>query len=470
MLEEITEEAEEPAEAELPVIEEITEEAEKSAEAESPVLEEITEEAEESAEAELPVLEEITEEAKESAEAELPEIINAINTPEISPETADISLSMLSDFDEPVTPEKKETAEMREEPLPMLSDFAAPEPAASEEPVASELPEEEPVSAEEPAEPEVPEESGETEAVAPVPEPAATEPEPQPAEPEILEIPDLVPMGEVQIPGMHIGKDDEPEQMLDIPDLAPIGEPEETIVEKIEIPEDGKFTVKECRKQYHGESAYTIPFGYREIRAGACAALDDLESLVVSDTVTKIGNGAFSDCASLKSVYIPLSVVDIGEDAFDGCDALEKVTIPHRFEENIEDMFPENVEITWLEDAEPQTVVSGNGRYTAKIRMNEYDGSPLLKIPEGYREIRSGACAGLEDVTELVLPESLTKICAGAFADCTGLENLAIPAGVTVLEEGAFEGCTGLKLVALPPHLEEEGRREFPQADLFFLD
>ena len=294
-----------------------------------------------------------------------------------------------------------------------------------------------------------------------------------PEEPEILEIPDLAPMECVQIPGMHTAEPQLTEDMPEIPDLdSMIAEPAEIVkpVAEIEIPDDGKFTVKECRKHYHGEPSFTVPFGYREIRAGAFAALDELETLVISDTITKIGNGAFSDCEHLKSVYIPNSVTELGEDAFDGCDSLEEISIPRRFEEQSEDMFPDHVKITWLEDSDAQAAVSGDGKYTYKIREKEYDGSGILKIPEGYREIRAGACAGMEDLKELVLPESLTKICSGAFADCTGLETIAIPAGVKVLDPEAFDGCTGLKLVALPPHLEEAGRAAFPNADLFFLD
>ena len=474
-IEELTEDAaDEEAEESLPeldAIEELTEEtADEEAEESLPELDEIEEmtedAAEEEAEESLPELDEIS----DLTEREIPNFESAINRPEIEADGADVSLSMLSDFEAPVQESKPASdTQNSAESLPELSEFTAPEPEEAEEPFDGEPDEPAVETAEEPAEEAAETEEPETETDTESEEQTEEKPaEPEPE--EILEIPDLVPMDDVQIPGMHIDTGEDSEELLDIPELAPIEAPAEINVEKIEIPEDGKFTVKECRKQYHGEASYTIPFGYREIRAGACAALDDLETLVISDTVTKVGNGAFSDCASLKSVYIPLSVVEIGEDAFDGCDALETVTIPHRFEEQTEDMFPEQVQIKWLEDAEPQTIVSGNGRYTAKIRTQEYDGSSLLTIPEGYREIRSGACAGLEDLTEVVLPESLTKICAGAFADCTGLERLAIPVGVTAIEEGAFEGCTGLKLVALPPHLAEAGKREFPDAELFFLD
>ena len=39
----------------------------------------------------------------------------------------------------------------------------------------------------------------------------------------------------------------------------------------------------------------------------------------VPNSVTSIGEEAFSGCTGLTSVEIPDSVIEIGEDAFDGC-------------------------------------------------------------------------------------------------------------------------------------------------------
>ena len=46
------------------------------------------------------------------------------------------------------------------------------------------------------------------------------------------------------------------------------------------------------------------------------------------NSVTTIGDSAFSDCNSLTSITIPDSVTTIEEYAFSSCDSLRSITIP----------------------------------------------------------------------------------------------------------------------------------------------
>ena len=51
----------------------------------------------------------------------------------------------------------------------------------------------------------------------------------------------------------------------------------------------------------------------------------ELQSIIISNYVTEIGNYAFYGCVSLTEIAIPVSVISIGEDAFGGC---TKLVIP----------------------------------------------------------------------------------------------------------------------------------------------
>ena len=53
----------------------------------------------------------------------------------------------------------------------------------------------------------------------------------------------------------------------------------------------------------------------------------NIESYVIPNSVTSIGDGAFSYCSSLHSVFIPDSVTSIGDCAFENCSSLSKIVI-----------------------------------------------------------------------------------------------------------------------------------------------
>lgn len=67
------------------------------------------------------------------------------------------------------------------------------------------------------------------------------------------------------------------------------------------------------------------------------ASLSDLKSYfgeqvttyILGNSVTSIGNGAFSDCTSLTNITIPNSVTSIGYSAFRRCTSLTNVSIPN---------------------------------------------------------------------------------------------------------------------------------------------
>ena len=82
-------------------------------------------------------------------------------------------------------------------------------------------------------------------------------------------------------------------------------------------------------KEYHGESVdVVIPDGVVEIKDGSFEDLK-IKSVVLPNSVTSIGDRAFSGCTSLTSVTIPNSVTSIGDRAFSGCASLTSVTIPN---------------------------------------------------------------------------------------------------------------------------------------------
>ena len=55
----------------------------------------------------------------------------------------------------------------------------------------------------------------------------------------------------------------------------------------------------------------------------------ELKSIIIPDTVTRIGDCAFFGCENLTSIVLPDSITEIGEYAFYGCEKLTSIIIPN---------------------------------------------------------------------------------------------------------------------------------------------
>ena len=89
---------------------------------------------------------------------------------------------------------------------------------------------------------------------------------------------------------------------------------------------EDKKTLKKCINKEIAE--VVIPDSVTEIGYGAFYGCTSLTSVVIPNSVTEIGWEAFYGCTSLTSVVIPDSVTEIGRNAFYGCTSLTSVVIP----------------------------------------------------------------------------------------------------------------------------------------------
>ena len=157
----------------------------------------------------------------------------------------------------------------------------------------------------------------------------------------------------------------------------------------------------------------------------------EVKDLVIPNSVTSIGNYAFSGCSGLTSITIPNSVTSIGEYAFSGCSGLTSITIPNS--------------------------VTSIGEYAFKYCSS----LTSVTIPNSVTSIGRSAFYGCSGLTSVTIPNSVTSIGSYAFYDCSGLTSVTIPNSVTSIGSYAFEECSGLTSVTIPNSVTSIGMYAF---------
>ena len=86
---------------------------------------------------------------------------------------------------------------------------------------------------------------------------------------------------------------------------------------------DGKTLIRCAVKK--SDNVFKIPDSVTSIGDWAFSECSSLTSIVIPDGVTSIGDRAFSECSSLTSVVIPDSIANIGAFAFQYCSSLTRI-------------------------------------------------------------------------------------------------------------------------------------------------
>ena len=180
----------------------------------------------------------------------------------------------------------------------------------------------------------------------------------------------------------------------------------------------GEITIIKYPEGKISKKHITIPDSVTEIGDHAFSYCSSLTSITIPDGVKKIGYSAFSRCSGLTSITIPDSVTEIGDYAFENCSGLTSITIPDS--------------------------VTEIGDYT----FENCSGLTSITIPDGLKKIGEAAFLGCSSLTDITIPNEVTDIRKLAFKDCSGLTCVTIPESVTKISANAFNSCKNLTITA----------------------
>ena len=211
--------------------------------------------------------------------------------------------------------------------------------------------------------------------------------------------------------------------------------------------------------------------------------------VLIPESVTSIGDGAFMNCSELSSVAMPAGVTSIGVKAFAGCESLKHISLPEGLK-SIEDMAFYGC--TMLERLEiPESVtnvgrnpfvgVSGLQCASAHAKLRIIDGllidnaerrvvyaAPELEritVPDGIAYIGDYAFAECSDLAQAALPRSLTHIGDGAFFWDMNLESIELPEKVEFIGCSAFDSCHQMSSLTICGSDVTIGRYAFASCD-----
>ena len=177
----------------------------------------------------------------------------------------------------------------------------------------------------------------------------------------------------------------------------------------------------------------TIPNGVTSIGDDAFSSCSRLTSIIIPDSVTSIDYQAFEYCSSLTSITIPDSVTSIGGHVFDGCDKLKQI----------------NVDTANTVYSSENGVLFNKGK-TELIRYPEGKADTSYAIPNGVTSIGRWSFNDCSSLTSITIPDSVTSIGDNAFIDCSSLTSITIPDSVTSIDYQAFEYCSSLTSITIP--------------------
>lgn len=218
-------------------------------------------------------------------------------------------------------------------------------------------------------------------------------------------------------------------------------------------------------------SYVTIPNGVIKIESSAFWDCKNLKSIYLPASLTFVGTNVFANCVNLHSIYYGGSIEEWCElncGVFSSSsnnhfyckgetqkwEEVTSITIPNTLTKISRDQFNgfDHVKSFVI----PNTITS-----IESSAFSYCEGITSLEIPDSVTSIGTFAfysCSNLENIT---LPKNLNSIENYTFSDCANLKSILIPRNTTKIGEGAFENCNKLEFIVIPYQVATIGSRAF---------
>lgn len=212
-----------------------------------------------------------------------------------------------------------------------------------------------------------------------------------------------------------------------------------------------------------------ITFSKNITHIGAFAFLScvSITDMVIPDSVIYIGDYAFQYCSSISNLVIGNNVAHIGDYAFQYCDLLKTVNIPENVDYLSEFAFQFCNILTDINVSENNAFYCSEDGVlfdkdkTKLINYPAGKNQTSYTVPDGVDSICDYAFQGADKLAAITLPDTVRLIGYRAFGDCTSLQNVNLGNGLKKIGETSFYRCSSLSEITIPDSTKEIGDYAF---------
>jgi len=219
--------------------------------------------------------------------------------------------------------------------------------------------------------------------------------------------------------------------------------------------------------------------------------------VALPQSLTSIGNYAFSGCANISNITLPKKLEKVGNNAFDGCNNLNRATIECKkisdyfknirslkeiiinntdsvceisvdafrgteWYDNQEDglVYYDNLLLGCKGNSLPDTIIIKDRAIMPKALFKNKCNIKYIELPNSIKHMDSifYGCKNLENIK---MPNSIHSIGDCSFYGCSSIKYINIPNGVKDIGSKAFAECNNLQTIELPDTMNKIGYKAF---------